>query len=286
MAAAPAEIIRCIARWYSALRGRLRQNARMPDQSQSRAGSGIRFGYGLVYAGAAMLGTSLFAKPATSFVRGLGLLHPVLPQRWAAGAPALILLLLLAALTLRFALALAAGARPRVPEHVAFLSLLAAGVIVRALAGHPAPPADPAPALEAGLRVEADALERDFSAGRYTVNQPTLAVALDGVARPGFVSRGRLLPLHLRLIEGAAGPQVEPLGGDAPGTVYLALSPDRARAFLTALTLHDGRTEALRIAGRPLVLETRGGTHAPLGRDPLLPAYPSMRPLARPRPIP
>jgi hypothetical protein len=80
------------------------------------------------------------------------------------------------------------------------------------------------------------------------------------------------------VLSGAEGPQLEPLPGDQPGTIYLSLSRDRQTAWLTALTL-DG---TLRLPARqPAVIEAHAGTHSLPGRDPALPAYPSTRSVPR-----
>ena len=81
------------------------------------------------------------------------------------------------------------------------------------------------------------------------------------------------------MVENASGPQLTRLAGDAPGTIYLALSPDRTGAWLTAL----GLGAVLQLApGRPALIELHSGTHSLPGRDPHVPAYPGMRSITRP----
>ena len=76
-------------------------------------------------------------------------------------------------------------------------------------------------------------------------------------------------------LTGQAGKRAgfEPLPGDQPGTIYLALSQDRQTAWLTALTV-DG---VLKLpAGKPAMIEAHSGTHSLPGHDPALLAYPRM----------
>ena len=261
----------------------------MSASGRPRAGGRLRAAYALVYGAAAVVGAALLAPTAVDFVGGLGLVRPVLDVPRPGGAPALLLLGLLGALTLRFALGLVQGSRPRLREHAVFLLLIAFAIAVRAATGASRPAPDPAPALEAGLRATARALETTWAGGRYEPDPAVLSAAAARLPAPGFVSRGKRLPLLVRLVarapqgEGPDGAVVEPLANDAPGTIYVALSADRTRAWLSALTLGPSGTEPLRVGARPLVVQARGGTHGSIGGDPLLPAYPARRPYARPR---
>ena len=68
------------------------------------------------------------------------------------------------------------------------------------------------------------------------------------------------------------GAQRDPLPGDPPGTIYVCISADEQRAWLSALSLEGVL---------PATLQARAGTHSAPGRDPLVPAYPGMRPALR-----
>jgi hypothetical protein len=236
----------------------------------------VRVAYGLSYAGVAALSMALVARPAILWLDGLGLQGPVLAARVPLGAAFFAVAALVCAATLRVSLGLAERVRPRIPEHAAFLVLLGFALGLRGWADAPQPAEDPAPALRAGLRAVAVALETSYPLqGRYSAEAVPLEAAIAALSLPGFALRGRLLPLNVRVIASAARPQVDALPGDLPGTVYVALSPDRSRAYLTALTLREGRPETMRAGdGRALILQARGGTHGELGQDPLLPAYP------------
>ena len=162
--------------------------------------------------------------------------------------------------------------KPRLPQHLAFLTVLGLCFAVRWAASEARPPPDPAPPLLAGLRGVAEELDRDFS-GRYAPDAARLDAALAKLPPPGFRRLGRTLPLHVRVLS-AEGPQLQPLAGDEPGTIYIAISSDAKSAWLTALAL--GRVLPQRI-------EAHSGTHSLPGRDPLVPAYPGMRSVAQPR---
>lgn len=254
----------------------------MPPQTPPRvpaASGGLRATYLAVYGALAAGGAALLSRPALLELRGLGAWGPALPWDVPLGVLVLLLFALLAGFTLRFALAAALGARPRLPEHAAFLALLASVLAVRAAGGPPAPGPDPAPALLAALRAAADAADAQYArSGAYALEEPELATALAALPAPGFRFRLRLLPLRPRVLGSARGPQLSPLPGDLPGTVYFAVSPDRSRCWLTALTLRRGQPALFTQDQRPVLLHARGGTHGAVGRDPLVPAYPSMRP--------
>jgi hypothetical protein len=220
---------------------------------------------------------ALVARPASLWLAGLGLQGPVLAACVPFGAAFFAVAALVCAATLRLSLALAGRIRPRVPEHAAFLLLLGCALGLRAWVDPPHPGDDPAPALRAGLHAVADALETSYPLqDRYVAEAGPLEAAIATLSLPGFAYRGRRLALRVRMIESAARPQIDAVPGDPPGTLYVALSADRRRAYLTALTLRGGRPETMRANdGRALILQARGGTHGELGQDPLLPAYPS-----------
>jgi len=74
-----------------------------------------------------------------------------------------------------------------------------------------------------------------------------------------------------RILSGAESAQLTPLPDDQPGTIYIAISPDRHSAWLTAVSL----TGILQLpSGEPAIAEARSGTHSAPGADPALPSYP------------
>lgn len=246
----------------------------------------LRWIYAVVYASFGVAAAALLAAPAHRFLADLGLFHPVLAApRWA-DALAILLGAPLAALTLRFGIFFAADLRPRPREHAAFLALVAAAFALRAAGGAPPPPADPAPAFAAALGSLAAALDRSWTAsGGYGAEPGALEAALGPVPRPGYVVRGRPLRWRVSVVRAAPSPEAvappplrpieEPLPGDGPCTLYVALSADSARAALTAVALGpEGEPTVLRRAGRPVVVRASGGTHGQAQADPLLPAYP------------
>lgn len=244
--------------------------------------SAMRAVYLGVYGLLAALGAALLARPALLTFRGLGLFEPALPWDVPLGGAALLLFSVLAIFTAVLAVAAALGRKPRVPEHAAFLALLAAAIGVRVNAGEPAAPSDPSPALIAGLRSAAAAADARYAVqGRYALDERALDAELSKAPPPGFRFRGRALPLRAKIVARAAGPQLAPDRGDLPGTIVVAVSPDASRLWLTALTQRGGRVEVLTSEGRPVSLQARAGTHGAPGRDPLVPAYPSMRAVGR-----
>ena len=82
------------------------------------------------------------------------------------------------------------------------------------------------------------------------------------------ISRGRELRATARVLTGMRSPQLDAIAGDAPGTIYVAISRDEQSAWLSALSL-DGVL--------PITVHAHGGTHSPPGFDPLLPLYPKRR---------
>jgi hypothetical protein len=187
------------------------------------------------------------------------------------------LLLAAAALLALFTVWLASQAalkrRAGGPLHVAFLMVVGLCLALRSASGNPRPPTGAAPALLEALRVAAGELDRDW-AGRYTPDAAEFNASLAQVHRPAFRRLGRPVPLHVRVLSGAQGPQLEPLPGDQPGTIYVAVAQDRQAAWLTALGLES--IESLS-PGIPAVVEARSGTHSLPGRDHALPAYPRSR---------
>jgi hypothetical protein len=242
----------------------------------------MRAAYLTIYGLFAALGAALLAHPALVQARGLGLFGPVLPWDVPWGPGALVLFAALAVFTLGLAVSVALGRKPRVPEHAVFLALLGAAVAVRTGAGDPVPPPDPAPALINALRAAADAADVQYAQrGGYQLNEGPLDAALSKISPPGFRYRLRELPLRTRVIPRATGPQLAPELGDQPGTILIAVSNDSSRCWLTALTLRAGRVAVLTSADRPVLLQARAGTHGAPGRDPMVPAYPTMRAVGR-----
>ncbi|MFL5389642.1 MAG: hypothetical protein ACJ79C_13005, partial [Myxococcales bacterium] len=95
--------------------------------------------------------------------------------------------------------------------------------------------------------------------------------ALDALPRSPFRFRGQAIRYTVRWLPGAIGPQREPLPGDRPATVYVAISHVAQRGWVTVTTLRDGKVSVL-----PTTLEARFGAHAEEGRDLLVPPYPGM----------
>jgi hypothetical protein len=240
--------------------------------------SGVRIAYLAAYAALAALGEALVARPALLFLRGLGLFRTVQPWDVPLGGLSLFCAALVALMTLWLASAAALGRRPRVPQHAAFLLLLAVCLAVRAGSGEPRPPRDATPALLDGLRAAATELDGSFH-DQYTPDAAQLDAALAKLPAPGFRRLGRSLPLHARVLPAADGPQTDALPGDPPGTLYVSISRDRHAAWLTALGL---RGIARLPSGKPALIEAHSGTHSLPGRDPLVPAYPGMRSVTAP----
>jgi hypothetical protein len=123
---------------------------------------GVRIAYLAAYAALAALGEALVARPALLWLRGQGLFRPALPTEVPLGGLAFALAALVALATLWLAAGAALGRRPHVPQHAAFLLLLVVCLAVRAWSGEPQRPRSPAVSLLDGLRLVADALDRDF----------------------------------------------------------------------------------------------------------------------------
>jgi hypothetical protein len=239
--------------------------------------SGVRIAYLAAYAALAALGEALLARPALLWLRGQGILRAALPWEVPLGGLAFLLALLVAGATLFLATQAALGRRLQLSQHAAFLLLLALAFALRSQAGEPRPPPDPSPALLAGLRAVALELDRDYRDG-YAPNAAKLDLILAQLPPPGFRRLGRTLPLRVRVLPADAA-QIEALVGDAPGTIYIALSKDRASVWLTALSLPG----VLKLSsGKPALIEAHAGTHSLPGRDPIVPAYPGMRSVTQP----
>jgi hypothetical protein len=227
----------------------------------------VRIACAVLYGGAASLGVALAARPAALWLQGLGLFGPVLPSAVEVGWVYAILVLAIVACTLDVAVRLGLGRKPRVARHWALLLLVGAAFALRAATDMPRPPPDPSPQLLAAVRAAAAALDQEYaSASRYSASEAVLRKALATLAGPGFVFRGRVLRLDVRVVLDAQGPRLEPLPGDLPGTVYVTVSRDRQRAWVSVLSLH-------RVL-HPIV-HSRAGTHSLPGGDTGLPAYPN-----------
>jgi hypothetical protein len=230
-------------------------------------------------AAAAAGGFALVARPALLFLQGLGLLRTVLPWQVPWGAASLALAAALVVTTSCVAIRAVLGGRPRVALHGAVLVCFALSLALRSAAGEPRPPPDPLPALLGGLRATAETLDASYHDGYAPVDR--LRETLRALPEPGFVRLGTRLPLRARILERAAGPQLLPLPGDAPGCIYAAFSADRRTVWLTALSL-DGIARSP--SGAPALIEARAGTHSLPGRDARVPAYPGMRSAAELKP--
>jgi len=243
---------------------------------------GLRAINALLFGAFSTVGFGLVARPALLAVRSLGLFAPTLPWDVPLGRLFLLLALALAVETIRLGVAVASGAKLRARARVPLLLLVVAAFAARNFAGEPLAPAAPVARLVSALRACADALDRAYpERARYQPDEAALDQALAAVGGSTFVYRGHELPLRARLIGGAERPQGIPRAqrGDRPGDLYVAISADGSRAYLSALTLDDaGRPQILQtVAGRPLIIEARAGTHSAPGRDPLVPEYPGMR---------
>lgn len=233
----------------------------------------LRIAYLLVYAAAAALGEALVARPGILWWRSQGVTETVAAWEVPMGAAFFALAGALALATLGFSIALALRKRLRLAHHGALLILLGLSLGLRAAAPAPAPPRDPVPSLLAALKAAAEQLDATW-AGRYAPDAGVFAFTFAGIPPPGFRRLFRPAPVHVRVLSGAEGAQLERLEGDEPGTLYLAISRDRSTAWLTALGL--GGILALP-SGQPALIEARAGSHSLVGRDPLVPAYPRMR---------
>jgi hypothetical protein len=229
--------------------------------------------YLLVYGGAAALGEALVARPALLWVRSQGLFHTVAAWDVPRGPGFFAVGVTLALVTLAFAFALALGKHPRFGHHGSFLALVAACLALRAGTDAPRPPPDPVPSLLAALRAAADQLDALW-VERYAPDAGAFASTFAAIPPTGLRRLFRPAPLHVRVLSGSERAQLEPLEGDEPGTIYVAVSTDRSAAWLTVL----GASELVRLpSGKAALIEARAGSHSTVGADPLIPAYPRMR---------
>lgn len=230
-----------------------------------------RLSYLGIYAAFAALGAALLSRPALDWVRGLGLFAPALPLRQSLGWASAALLLLLVAGTIAMAMSVAVGRKPGIAAHAAFLLLVACALALRAGSG-PATLPDPDPELRDGLGAAASVLDASYALDRrYDPDVRRLQAALAALPPSPFRFRGQAIRYTVRLLRGASGPQREPLPGDGPATVYVAIAQGAERGWLTVTTLRDRKVGVL-----PATLEARFGAHAEEGRDLLVPPYPGM----------
>ena len=185
-----------------------------------------------MYAAFAACGAALLARPALRWFLGLGFFSPALPASGFAGLASAALLFLLVAATLAMAIKHALGHKPGLPAHAAFLGLVACALAVRA-ASVPAPPVDPDPALREALRAAAGALDASYAVEhRYDPGVNALQAALDALPPSPFRHRAKSLRYSARVLRNAPGPQNDPLPGDLPATVYVAIEPGGQGAWL------------------------------------------------------
>ncbi|MFL5247085.1 MAG: hypothetical protein ACJ79V_04615 [Myxococcales bacterium] len=231
----------------------------------------IRLSYVGIYGAFAALGAALLSRPALEWVRGLGLFAPALPLQEPLGWASAVLLLLLVAGTIGMAMSVALGLKPGIAGHAVLLGLVACALALRA-GSEPATRPDPDPALRDALGAAASVLDASYALERrYDPDVRKLQGALDALPRSPFRFRAQAIRYTVRLLRGAIGPQREPLPGDGPATVYVAISHVAQRGWVTVTTLRDGKVSVL-----PTTLEARFGAHAEEGRDVLVPPYPGM----------
>jgi len=232
----------------------------------------VRFLYVATYAAFAALGSALLSRPAANWLRGLGLFAPALPVKGVAGWASAGLLLLLVAATVGISMASALGRKPGLSWHAALLGLIACALALRA-AAIPARAIDPDPALRDALGAAAAALDATYAMEhRYQPAAGAIQAALDALPPSPFRLRGKPMPYSARVLRNAANAQTEPLPGDPPATVYVAVEVGGQGAWLTVTTLRAGRVEVL-----PTAVEARSGSHSEPGESLLLPRYPGMR---------
>jgi hypothetical protein len=230
----------------------------------------IRVGYVCMYGALAALGEALVARPAVLWVKSQGIFDVALAWDVPFGALLVGAVATLALFTIWLASRAALAQKPVLPVHVAFLLLVGICFALRSASGNPSPPRDPTPSLLAALGIAADELDRGYT-DRYAPDAVQFSSALAQANPPPFRRLGRQLPLHARILSGADGPQLEPLAGDDPGTIYVAISNDRQSAWLTALSL-DGIVALP--SGHAAIAQAHAGTHCAPGTDPAMPTYP------------
>ena len=232
----------------------------------------MRFFYLATYATFAAIGAALLAKPALRWFEGLGFFGPALPAGGFAGPASAALLFLLAAGTMAMAVAVALRRKPGLPSHAALLGIVACAIALRA-ASVPAQLVDPDPALREALRTAAAALDASYAADhRYDPPTGAVQAALDALPPSPFRLRGKPVRYTARLLRNATGAQTDPIPGDPPATVYVALEPGGQGAWLSVTSLREGRVGVL-----PSAVQARSGTHSEPGESLLLPRYPGMR---------
>jgi hypothetical protein len=231
----------------------------------------VRLLYVGTYAAFAALGAALLSLPAVEWLRGLGLFAPALPAGEQLGWASAAFLLLLAGATIAMAMSIALERTPGTAVHAAFLGLVACAVALRAASGPPGP-SDPEPALRSALGVAASVVDASYGLERrYDPDARALQAALDALPGAGFRFRGKPIRYTARSLQGATGPQREPLPGDGPATVYVAVAQGGQRAWLSVTTLRDRHVAVL-----PATIEARLGAHSEAGQALLVPPYPGM----------
>ena len=217
----------------------------------------------------ASIGAALLASPALAWVRGLGLDRPVMaadvPLGWAAVLLGLALIAAVCVMAVRAAL----GRSPGAASRIAVLLIAACALALRAGIGELRRGPDPAPRLVDAMAIVAEALDAEY-ARTHRYASPSRLLEPTSIALPptGLVHRGRELRAIARVLTGMRSPQLDAIAGDAPGTIYVAISPDEQSAWVSALSL-DGVL--------PITVHAHGGTHSPPGFDALLPLYPKRR---------
>jgi hypothetical protein len=162
-----------------------------------------------------------------------------------------------------------------IAERAVMLGAVVLALVLRAAAGEPREPADPSSALLDRLSLAAQELDASYaSLGRYEPDPARISGALAALPPPGYVLHGRLVSPGVRLLERADGAPRAAEPADLPGTVLLAIAPERDRSWL-AIAVPAGRSGLLESGGRPLVILARAGSHGAPGRDPAVPVYPS-----------
>lgn len=230
----------------------------------------IRIAYLCLYGALAALGEALVARPALVWVQSQGIVHTALARKVPYGALLAAAAAALALFTLWLVWRTAVDRTPPLPMHVTFLLLVGVCLSLRSASGNPRPPPDAAPSLLDALRVAADELDQRYE-GLYAPDTAHLSFALAQVRPPPFRRLGRQVPLRAQILSAAGSAQLNPLPGDEPATIYIAISPDRRSAWLTAVTL----TGILELpSGRPAIAEAHAGSHSAPGADPGLPSYP------------
>jgi len=230
----------------------------------------IRIAYLCTYGSLAALGEALVVRPAVIWVRSQGIVEAALACEVPYGGLLTAAAAALVVFTLWLVSRAAVDRTPGLAVHVTFLLLVGVCLSLRSACGDTRPPPDPAPLLLEALGVAADELDESYTS-IYAPDASRFTIALARVRPPPFRRFGRHLALHARILPGAGGAQLTPLPGDQPGTLYVAISPDRQSAWLTALSLNGSLNLP---SGAPAIAEAHSGTHSSPGTDPALPSYP------------